>query len=1123
MLPSTAEENAFMAQLLQDTPVPVTPTRRHSVQNITRTPKFQLHSAGQIDLEKEVTGWDWEALSDYVPTPEKPCNPPRKAVLAEDKRQDTALQVPSAPKYAPDSCTRCLVQTVEESWNNGVREKHILATAEPGLEARHIVLKDDWVFTDIHEGDVLNVIGPFHNLANGQQSITLTTLENLLIHHPDTLLTPSLLASAPNCQRKPLVTALVRALSPPTPSLVYGTVLHEVFQSCLQEGARVDSALSASFGDLVRASVPLSTAKDEILRRAVGVETFGRRYLGDHPKREAVLSDTRAARGETALLAISSLHDVEEDIWSPTYGLRGKLDASVQANIDRSQKSFSTHPAPFEIKTGRAVAGLEHRAQTMLYSLLMQDRYGQPVDLGLLYYTQSEEVISVPVTRPELRALIGVRNVIAEWMARRFRGSGQTALKDEAPFLPPTINSEQLCGRCYALDACMLYRRAVENVTDEASQIADIYAEKTGHLSQLHADFFKTWERLIALEERDMMRFKKELWTLGADEREILGRCFADMVLDTSPNTEGPINAGVSKIHKFTYRFRRRVGVGAESLLNRHMNVGDAVTVSVLPDLFALCRGFILELGPQHVVLGVDHALDVTVIHERLRQRSHHSGSITQISFRIDKDEFSAGMGRLRDNLASLFYIGGDGTRLRLVVDLAPPIFDSENEMLGAVRASPYCRTLAKSLNAHQMLAVEKVLCSRDYTLILGMPGTGKTTVVAHLIQMLVEMGKTVLLSAYTHSAVDTILAKLKDAKFGILRLGNVDKVHPSLRSYHLSTRRKPTTIEEFERQFMTPRVVATTALSIDHASLFRRLSEAHPHAVVELTQQYRMNSDIMLLSNKLIYGDRLSCGNQKVANQCLIIPDNSFIQRLHELVPSCVAHRKAVFVDTDLVPATESLVSDLVQNVTEAVLVRQFTECLLRSGIRAEQIGVVTLYRQQIKLLSHLLSSEPDIEILTADRSQGRDKDCIIMSMVRSNEEGIVGDLVKDWRRMNVAFTRARAKLIIFGSRTTLSRTPLLESFFKLMEGEGWILQLPRGALDMHAEALFPPGNAQTKRGRQDSVGDQNNPKSEEQSGKRSPHSAETNKRTRRSPDTGLLRGRPVLRDVFNDIIDLT
>jgi hypothetical protein len=117
--PSTAQEEAFMEQLLKDSPAPVTPTRRQSARKITRTPKNQLYSAGNIDLEKEVTGWDWEALSDYVPTPEKPFNLPRKAVPAED----IALQAQIAPEYTPDLCTRCLVQTVEESWSNGVREK----------------------------------------------------------------------------------------------------------------------------------------------------------------------------------------------------------------------------------------------------------------------------------------------------------------------------------------------------------------------------------------------------------------------------------------------------------------------------------------------------------------------------------------------------------------------------------------------------------------------------------------------------------------------------------------------------------------------------------------------------------------------------------------------------------------------------------------------------------------------------------------------------------------------------------------------------------------------------------------------------------------------------------------
>ena len=279
------------------------------------------------------------------------------------------------------------------------------------------------------------------------------------------------------------------------------------------------------------------------------------------------------------------------------------------------------------------------------------------------------------------------------------------------------------------------------------------------------------------------MRFKKELWTLDAEERETLGRCFADMALDTSSQEE-PAHEGTSRVHGFTYRFQRRMDGDTESLLNGHMNVGDAVTVSVAPDLFALSRGFILELGPKHVVLGVDHAINIPAIRARLSKLPHHlsnarsnvNNSTAAVTFRIDKDEFSAGMGRVRDNLAALFYVGGDTTRLNLVVDLTPPMFDTENQLLTTVRASERCRGLARSLNARQMLAVEKVLCSRDYTMILGMPGTGKTTIVAHLIRMLVEMGKTVLLSAYTHSAVDTILAKLSGVDFGILRLGNVDK-----------------------------------------------------------------------------------------------------------------------------------------------------------------------------------------------------------------------------------------------------------------------------------------------------------------------------------------------------------
>ena len=69
------------------------------------------------------------------------------------------------------------------------------------------------------------------------------------------------------------------------------------------------------------------------------------------------------------------------------------------------------------------------------------------------------------------------------------------------------------------------------------------------------------------------------------------------------------------------------------------------------------------------------------------------------------------------------------------------------------------------TLNPSQEAAILKVLTARDYALILGMPGTGKTTTIACLVQVLVARGNTVMLASYTHSAVDNILLKLKEVE----------------------------------------------------------------------------------------------------------------------------------------------------------------------------------------------------------------------------------------------------------------------------------------------------------------------------------------------------------------------
>jgi len=73
-------------------------------------------------------------------------------------------------------------------------------------------------------------------------------------------------------------------------------------------------------------------------------------------------------------------------------------------------------------------------------------------------------------------------------------------------------------------------------------------------------------------------------------------------------------------------------------------------------------------------------------------------------------------------------------------------------------------------------------------------------------------------------------------------------------------------------------------------------------------------------------------------------------------------------------------------------------------------------------------------------DKFQGRDKDCIIVSLVCSNQSNMIGELLKDWRRVNVAFTRAKKKLIVIGSLSTLQSTHLFSLFVDLVKQNNWV-----------------------------------------------------------------------------------
>lgn len=752
---------------------------------------------------------------------------------------------------------------------------------------------------------------------------------------------------------------------------------------------------------------------------------------------------------------------------------------------------------------------------------------------GILYYTETSEISRIPAVRHELVHMIMQRNELACYVRHRLE-------------LPPMLKSPHLCGRCYAKSSCFLYHKLVDDGNGTTSGMGKKFNEVTGHLNTTHQEFFQKWDDLITKEEKVMMRFRRELWTMQSDERQKIGRCFGNVIIDPEfihEDKDGP------KINRFLYAFRKRTPNPGFSFTESQIITGEPVVISDEKGHFALANGYVTKVHKHIIHVAVDRRLYNTRIRygDFDAERNQVFNGIMEILgngsetlavkskkqdetalYRIDKDEFSNGMATVRNNLIKLMEKDVFGARAlrKLIIEGVKPTFLQD--------PPPYTLSNSASqasLNADQRRAIEKVMSAKDYALVLGMPGTGKTTTIAHIIRALAAQGKSILLTSYTHTAVDNILLKIRDAGIGVFRIGNVAKVHPIVQEFADLSGIPMKTVAEIKNAF-GQQIVATTCLGINHSifnqrvfdycivdeasqitlpvclgpirlaekfilvgdhyqlpplvqnkeaqeggldiSLFKMLSDRHPFSVVNLEHQYRMCEEIMTLSNTLIYDGRLKCGTSAVAQRTLTVPNVDALKKHHihssqGFMPqaaclnaaqgSCWLRNlidpsvKVCLVNTDALLSISREVANgsRIVNECEVAITTQLVESLITVGIDPSEIGVITLYRSQLALLKQAMRQHPSIEMYTADKFQGRDKEVILLSLVRSNEALNVGDLLKDWRRVNVAFTRARTKLLIIGSASTIKGNDLLANFVNLMANRNWVYNLPRKALDGH------------------------------------------------------------------------
>lgn len=188
--------------------------------------------------------------------------------------------------------------------------------------------------------------------------------------------------------------------------------------------------------------------------------------------------------------------------------------------------------------------------------------------------------------------------------------------------------------------------------------------------------------------------------------------------------------------------------------------------------------------------------------------------------------------------------------------------------------------------------------------------------------------------------------------------------------------------------------------------------------AATLLTTQYRMNHVIMGFSNDYFYEGKLKAAPAV---------------ELHTLTPDEPALE---FIDTAGCDYEEKQgeESNSKFNPEEAALVKRHLAQLRERVPAGFSLGVIAPYRAQVELLKQSLDPHPDMVIQTVDGFQGQERDVMYISLTRSNEQGEIGFLA-DYRRMNVAMTRARKKLVVIGDSATLGSDPFYTAFLEYCE----------------------------------------------------------------------------------------
>uniref|UniRef100_A0A1I8PCE9 DNA replication ATP-dependent helicase/nuclease n=1 Tax=Stomoxys calcitrans TaxID=35570 RepID=A0A1I8PCE9_STOCA len=1032
------------------------------------------------------------------------------------------------------SWQRCLVKEVE-------REKKTFALIlkvvglqknDDGQDAEaKCFLQGPWCHTRVAADDIVSLKAQFDESLNAYK---VDKDQGFCVVNPDWLISGTTVVGSLFCRRKSVLQDRFKGIDPNNKVMVIGSLVHELLQIVLEKGIlqlkdiekeavdllnTQDTAFMLYSSQLTREDTTL-----EVMQFVNKVHNFVQQYIDEKENSMPIEKDNFKGR-------ICEIRDIEENLWVPQMGIKGKIDVSVKVE-SRNRKGLMAKfnekqekILPLELKTGRATFSMEHKGQLILYQMML-NTLDKPTNSGLLLYLREGFLREIPSTRNEQRDLITLRNEISHYLTNMpdYSNLASDLKLDNGKFiqpfeLPEPISHPTACAQCAYASLCCSFAKTDPSLELRTNHpIRKLSEESLKHLTAKDYEYFIKWCHLLMMEEKEARKsnFQRALWCYTPDEREQMGRAICGLHI---------ANDGKAIVKKET-RYEHRLvlkstqngctaqkDVEGQDLMLYGFSLGEYIIVSTTKRL-AIAAGPITDLDSSSITVSVERNL-----------MQNYSNEV----FIVDKYDSHSGNTFNFTNLGILLDDTDKSQRLRqIIVELEQPTF---HKVLPKIVATEGAEIL-KQLNSVQRAAVLKALTTQSFMLIKGLPGTGKTQTLVAIIRLLYLMGKSIVITSHTHSAVDNLLLRLKPHNVPFLRLGNGARVNPQLHESCESTLvANCHTEHELNEFYNSYRIVGVTCLGSSNAifmhrrfdfcivdeatqvmqptvlrplffcdrfilvgdpeqlpplvksaearkkgadeSLFHRLDSQQATSV--LTLQYRMNKTITKLANDLTYNGSLLCASNeiKMANMPLPMslpnPQEKWLQRVLQthvdqsvflLDTQDCSERSSLYAKSkhsttcalieknfneDSSVARDEVTSKETKtpkrfskysNYCEAAIVFHIVKTLLESKYDPDRIGIIAPYRVQVELLRKLALHHQEfygkqnaqlnfslVEVNTVDQYQGRDKDIIIYSCSRTgpadsknSERCRDAEILEDKRRLTVAITRSKHKLIIVG-----------------------------------------------------------------------------------------------------------